>query len=287
MPKLKQAKLYHFHPKLKPPQKEWAGPKQSSILHYFSTNGNKQALIVNNDDISTCSNKKPPRYSPTLFLVDVKTDETPDIEHNNGTIARVGGMTITELTATHPGILEDLKAGDILENVNYDGYRSDNVYFFDGTNLVHANVEYDDYGSPPLAFGVFFDVPLGCYKGLTGPRIKAKKGMERVNKKYCPKKEQTFRWHFPETAYPLYPKDLNLRGNYLKNKFDEAEYLRATDLPNNWLKRVELEILGYTRVMCMELHSLEEFLNGKKPFLYVFEYQEIIEEYPSIETTNI
>ena len=49
-------------------------------------------------------------------------------------------------------IMDVLERGDIIENIDESGYRSDGVYFFDGKEIIDQSRRIDDYGEPATEF---------------------------------------------------------------------------------------------------------------------------------------
>jgi hypothetical protein len=50
-----------------------------------------------------------------------------------------------------------LRKGDIIENIEQSGYRSEGICMYDGEHIIPLNYEADDYGSPSDTFIVFKD----------------------------------------------------------------------------------------------------------------------------------
>jgi len=50
-----------------------------------------------------------------------------------------------------------LRRGDIIENIEKSGYRSEGICMYDGEHIIPLNYEFDDYGSPSDTFIVFKD----------------------------------------------------------------------------------------------------------------------------------
>ena len=55
----------------------------------------------------------------------------------------------------YKGIKEKLNRGDIIENVDDSGYRSEGVYMWNGLKLIDLCYDIDDYGSPSKEFIIF------------------------------------------------------------------------------------------------------------------------------------
>ncbi len=64
-----------------------------------------------------------------------------------------------QLDNSYPGFTTKLRSGDILENVEDSGYRSEGIYMWNGTDVIRQNTEYDDYGSPAKEFKVITQFP--------------------------------------------------------------------------------------------------------------------------------
>lgn len=67
--------------------------------------------------------------------------------------------TKDQLNDRYPGFTNKLNRGDILENVDVSGYRSEGVYMWNGKEIIRQNTEYDDYGSPSKEFKVITQFP--------------------------------------------------------------------------------------------------------------------------------
>ena len=65
----------------------------------------------------------------------------------------------------HPEIIQGSRHGDMLENTNISGYRSEGVYMVSktpesGFKVIDLDYDYDDYGGPSHEFSVITDFPL-------------------------------------------------------------------------------------------------------------------------------
>ena len=61
-------------------------------------------------------------------------------------------LTTDLLEEKYKGITKKLKNGDLIENINESGYRSNGVYCFDGIDVVAQCNKFDDYGTPSSSF---------------------------------------------------------------------------------------------------------------------------------------
>lgn len=80
-----------------------------------------------------------------------------------------------------------LKNGDIIENLNSSGYRSNGIYFVKTTqkdfHILQQYFEYDDYGSINEEFKAFENIPLTFYYNCN------------TNNMYFPENNSKFYWH--------------------------------------------------------------------------------------------
>ncbi len=93
-----------------------------------------------------------------------------------------------QLNNAYPGFTAKLKRGDILENVEYSGYRSDGIYMWNGNDIIRQNTEYDDYGSPAKEFKVITQFPPNYWERPYSTK--------NVDNSYVPDVSQSkFYWH--------------------------------------------------------------------------------------------
>ena len=101
----------------------------------------------------------------TVHLVSVGKDES-----DYYTLSKMS----KRLEKKHPGITKAMKRGDIIENIDESGYRSQGVYMWDGKRVIHQNHDWDDYGSPSQEFLLLTEFPPGYwdkpYSGKHNPR---------------------------------------------------------------------------------------------------------------------
>jgi hypothetical protein len=71
--------------------------------------------------------------------------------------------TIEYIEKKYPGIRNDLKPGDIIENVDQSGWRSTGWYFYALDKIIQLDTSYDDYGSPYIWFYDLYDLNLDHY----------------------------------------------------------------------------------------------------------------------------
>ena len=57
-----------------------------------------------------------------------------------------------DMETTYPGIISSLTRGDLIENCDMSGYRSQSLWAWDGEKIINLNTNLDDYGSPPEEF---------------------------------------------------------------------------------------------------------------------------------------
>jgi hypothetical protein len=127
-------------------------------------------------------------------------------------------INISLFERVYPGLVEMMDRGDAVEFIDVSGYRSNGVLFFDGKKLIEQYRYFDDYGSPPIEFGVLTEFPPGYYD----------KPNMRVNNKYVNQKDKSkFYWHSNDGWMALY---------YEKVGFDLRK-LRPQDLPRDVIIR--------------------------------------------------
>ena len=68
-------------------------------------------------------------------------------------------LHISDLQENYPTIAQLIKRGDIIEDCEESGYRSDGVYFYDGTNIIYRDCSIDPYGSVPKTFKAVSEFP--------------------------------------------------------------------------------------------------------------------------------
>lgn len=107
--------------------------------------------------------------------------------------------TIQQLEHSYPGIKDDLKRGDIIEDIDESGYRSDGVYMYDGSEVISQNYDYDSYGSPSTEFKAITEFPPDYWtKHLNGDH------KLNINKKWVGKVyDSQFYWHYEDPPVTL------------------------------------------------------------------------------------
>ena len=129
-------------------------------------------------------------------------------------------LTIDILEEKYEGISKKLKRGDLIENLNESGYRSQGVYCFDGTDIVGQNLKFDSYGTPSASFKLIKEFPPGYWDDLI------------VNNDY-EEGDSRFYWHFDE-AYTYINlneyKNHNIEENGISFTYNNKRYLVKTDL---------------------------------------------------------
>jgi hypothetical protein len=80
-------------------------------------------------------------------------------------------ITLDDLEEMYPQVKSVVRRGDIIENVDRSGYRSDGVYMIDIINgrkcIVNQNYDYDDYGSPNVQFIGLQEFPLDYWNPMS------------------------------------------------------------------------------------------------------------------------
>jgi hypothetical protein len=64
-----------------------------------------------------------------------------------------------DMEKAYPGILSSLTRGDLVENSDESGYRSQGLWAWDGKKIIELNTNFDDYGSPPEEFKALDQFP--------------------------------------------------------------------------------------------------------------------------------
>ena len=96
--------------------------------------------------------------------------------------------TKEQIDNSYQGFTTKLRRGDILENVDDSGYRSEGVYMWNGTDIIRQNTEYDDYGSPAKEFKVITQFPPNYWERPYSSRY--------VDNSYVPDvRDSKFYWH--------------------------------------------------------------------------------------------
>ena len=99
-------------------------------------------------------------------------------------------LTKSRLDKKYPGVTSHFSRGDIIENVNESGYRSQGVWMWDGKNIIEQNTDWDDYGSPSKEFKIITEFPPGYWDRVYGEE----NGL--TVKKWCRiDAESQFYWH--------------------------------------------------------------------------------------------
>jgi hypothetical protein len=92
-------------------------------------------------------------------------------------------LHITDIEDKYPELVPMMKRGDLIENVNESGYRTDGVYCYDGEDIVYLNKRYDDYGDPSSSFQLIKEFPPGYWDNPA------------INNKFEPTYDSNFYWH--------------------------------------------------------------------------------------------
>ena len=129
---------------------------------------------------------------------------------NDGDLER-RSLSIKKLESAYPGLTKMMKRGDIIEDIDQSGYRSEGVYLFDGKNVVEQNDEYDDYGSPPEDFKIITEFQPGHWDQPL-----------EVNDKYVSGNSE-FYWHSEDLPCAIDPIESGLRDAIKNNLQRENE----------------------------------------------------------------
>ena len=129
-------------------------------------------------------------------------------------------LTIDMLEEKYKGISKKLKRGDLIENLNESGYRSQGVYCFDGTDIVGQNLKFDDYGTPSTSFKLIKEFPPGYWDEPI------------VNNDY-EEGDSRFYWHFDVAYTNINLNEYNCfqkKENEISFTYNNKRYLVKTDL---------------------------------------------------------
>lgn len=95
-----------------------------------------------------------------------------------------GTLHISDINEKYPGLVSMMKRGDLVENINESGYRSNGIYCYDGEDIVYQNRTCDDYGMPSSSFKIVHEFPPGYWDN------------PEINNKFEPDHNSTFYWHY-------------------------------------------------------------------------------------------
>ena len=70
---------------------------------------------------------------------------------------------IDDIERVYPGIKEMVKRGDIFEDIDESGYRSEGVFLYDGQKTIEQGRDFDDYGYPPDELKLIIEFPPGYW----------------------------------------------------------------------------------------------------------------------------
>lgn len=94
-------------------------------------------------------------YEDSYGELDEETGERYEVDESPEDFTPTGA----ELEKTYKGIIEKLRRGDIIEDSDNSGYRSQGVWFWNGNVIVGQHYDFDDYGSPSTEFETLWDFP--------------------------------------------------------------------------------------------------------------------------------
>lgn len=165
-----------------------------------------------------------------------------------------GEINIRFLEAIHPGIIEELKRGDIIEDISNSGHYCKGIYMFDGYEVVDLYTEYDEVGSPPPIFGCITEFPLDYWSwvDIEDPDRELSTNKKYVGNIYTSK----FYWHSNEPSLQLYGEPFDLLNkiknnmsynNIIKFEYDGIEYQLIVD--NKEEAILDLTDFGYLWIL--------------------------------------
>lgn len=106
--------------------------------------------------------------------------------------------TRKRLEKKYPGITKKMKRGDIIENLSQSGYRSQGVYFWDGTDVIDQCYEFDDYGSVSKEFLAITEFHPHYWDN---DKMEVNNDYEEGSSQFC--------WHIDETVVYLDLTEIN------------------------------------------------------------------------------
>jgi len=169
-------------------------------------------------------------------------------------------IPIDLIEKTYPGITKTMKRGDIIENIDESGYRSNGVFFFDGKKVIGQYYELDDYGSPPQTFYLITEFPPSYWDQDYGERVL------KVNDAFQEGKS-VFAWHSPEGTFS--PLDLEKLPEILeKIKHDMKQVTITYDGEYDWSRTSNYIILEYQNKKYMIL--LDVYQSDRDPLIELF-----------------
>lgn len=121
------------------------------------------------------------------------------------------------LLTKYPNYHKHLKRGDIIENINMSGYRSQGVYMFDGSSVIPLQYDFDDYGSVSDKFLVFKDFP---------PDYWFPWNTLQVDDRYHPGQQSNAYWH-GDSGEPLIDKNA-LTNRFVNTSDDGLMFIEIT-----------------------------------------------------------
>jgi hypothetical protein len=134
-----------------------------------------------------------------------------------------GNFILEDIEDIYPGLTDQLKRGDIIENVDQSGYRSEGVYMIDLIGgkfiMVSQNFDVDEYGTPNKNFIGLEEFPLNFWDDNN----------ININKIFEPTHEKNFTWH-QHVNGPVFYKPTNLPFIKIPNTEFSYQISRVNDI---------------------------------------------------------
>lgn len=167
----------------------------------------------------------------------------------------------SQLKKNYPGIFQMMKRGDIIEDINESGYRSQGIWFFDGEGIIYQYYELDDYGTPPIEFELITEFPPGYWD-----QEEEENNLAKVNQWYVTGESQ-FYWH--QGSCVLSPLGQNLNPMILEKINHHLQNITIKDANFNYIIFEHLGTL-YLLHICGDVNYNQ--LNTKEIFVKKLEY---------------
>jgi len=139
--------------------------------------------------------------------------EDRDEEHNREYMTRLFSRCMER---KYPDFRLSLRRGDIIENVEESGYRSNGVYFYDGRGIINLDIDFNDYGSIPFVVFEEFAPDYWFVHSFGDDR----QSDMNVDNRYV-QGEPTFYWHMGDSTFRLNTQKIR---TMIENEDDEIKF---------------------------------------------------------------
>jgi len=180
-------------------------------------------------------------------------------------------------------LINQMKRGDIVENINTDDYRSENILFFDGKDIIDRGKTIDKYGNIPKQFDMIDEFNPGYWDLNSEDMYNGEEKPFNINNTLVDDdSESTFYWNTGNYAFGYV--DLNkLDCEIIKEKIHDVKYIKFTqnDKKNMIIytdNDVKSIVSGKLAVKNVELYDCSELYKNFKIQMSedLLKYQEII-----------